>query len=79
MYRTVYKGETMKKQTQHITAWVLKYSDDIKDLLYWKEGHGGIEYAVLDAVFKNKGAFNNLPKHMKKLLVKVRLTIEEEE
>lgn len=60
-----------------IYAWCLKYSDKIGNLLYWAEGQAGVEYAVLDAVYKNKGAFNNIPTMIKDRLVRVKITIEE--
>jgi hypothetical protein len=37
-----------KKKTLY--AWCLKCTDKIEDILVWAEGHGGIEYAVLDSV-----------------------------
>jgi len=50
----------------------------MKDIIEWREGNGGVEYAVIDHVFKNKRALNDtLPFHMKEDLHKVRITIEE--
>ena len=68
----------MKNKKAVIKGWLLDYGQKLEDVLHWKEGNGGVEYAVVDHFFRGKKAvIHNLPFTMKDSVKYLKITIEE--
>jgi len=65
----------MKKKS--LVGYWFGYGNNFRNTFFWQEGNSGVEYMVLDSIFKNKRVLSDLLPHRINNIKKVRITIEE--